>query len=65
MVRFNIKTVSNLFRMGHCAPTVMFTVQQSIGSKDDRLVKPTSGMLRGIVNLGSECGGITSPIMPI
>jgi len=51
--------------MGHCAPTVMITVQQSIGSKDDRLVKLASGMLGGIVNLGSECGGITSPIMPI
>jgi C_GCAxxG_C_C family probable redox protein len=65
MVGLKIKTMNNLFKMGHCAPTVMHTVRQAMGEKDEYLVKLTSGLPGGIANCGAECGAITSPIMNI
>jgi hypothetical protein len=55
----------NLLRMGHCAPAVMQTLLDLGYSKDEWLVRMTTGLPGGIGNTGSECGGITSPLIQL
>ena len=57
------RSIGNLLRMGHCAPTVMQTILDSAHTKQEWLVKLTAGMPGGIGNTGFECGGITSPLV--
>jgi len=54
---------SNLLKMGHCAPSVMQTLQDLENTKDIGLVRMTAGLPGGIGNTGLECGGITSPLI--
>jgi C_GCAxxG_C_C family probable redox protein len=57
------RSLANLLRMGHCAPTVMKTVLDSYQADAPWLVKLTAGLPGGIGNCGNECGGITSPLV--
>jgi len=56
------RSLSNLLRMGHCAPTVMQTLLDISGTQKEWLVKLSAGMPGGIGNTGFECGAITSPL---
>jgi len=55
--------LSNLLKMGHCAPAVMQTVLDLEISKEEWLVKMTAGLPGGIGSTGFECGGITAPLI--
>jgi hypothetical protein len=57
------QSAANLIRMGHCAPTVMQTIQDVSGTKKEWLVKLISGMPGGIGNTGFECGAVTAPLV--
>jgi hypothetical protein len=55
--------LSNLLKMGHCAPAVMQTILDLGNKKEEWLVRMTAGLPGGIGNTGFECGGITSPLI--
>jgi hypothetical protein len=55
--------LANLLKMGHCAPSVMQTVLDMTGSRQDWLVKLSAGLPGGIGNIGYECGGVTAPLV--
>ncbi len=55
--------LSNLLKMGHCAPAVMQTLLDLGNRKEDWLVRMTAGLPGGIASTGFECGGITSPLI--
>jgi len=57
------RSLSNLLRMGHCAPTVMQTLLDVSGTQKEWLVKLSAGMPGGIGNTGFECGAMTSPLV--
>jgi C_GCAxxG_C_C family probable redox protein len=57
------RAASNLFRMGHCAPTVMQTLLDVSSTEKEWLVKLSAGMPGGIGNTGHECGAVTSPLV--
>lgn len=57
------KSVGNLLRMGHCAPTVMQTMLDASDTEATWLVKLTAGLPGGIGNTGGECGGLTAPLV--
>ncbi len=56
-------TLANLFRMGHCAPTVMKSIMDISSTDKEWLVKLSAGMPGGIGNTGHECGAVTSPLV--
>jgi C_GCAxxG_C_C family probable redox protein len=58
-------SMSNLLRMGHCAPTVMRTLLDASDAEAAWLVKLTAGLPGGIGNTGAECGGVTAPLILI
>ncbi len=53
----------NLLHMGHCAPTVMQSIQDITSNQKEWLVRLSAGMPGGIGNTGNECGGVTSPLV--
>src|SRR5512143_3777006 len=55
--------LSNLFRKGHCAPTVMQAILDISSTEKEWLVKLSAGMPGGIGNTGHECGAVTSPLV--
>ncbi len=55
--------LSNLFRKGHCAPTVMQSILDISATEKEWLVKLSAGMPGGIGNTGHECGAVTSPLV--
>ena len=57
--------LSNLLKMGHCAPTVMQTLMDLGNTKEEWMVKMTAGLPGGIGSTGFECGGITSPLIQL
>jgi C_GCAxxG_C_C family probable redox protein len=57
------RSVANLLRMGHCAPTVMQTMLEASDTDAEWLVLLTAGLPGGIGNTGAECGGITAPLV--
>jgi hypothetical protein len=57
------RSLANLLKMGHCAPSVMQTVLDVTGNKQDWLVKLSAGLPGGIGNAGFECGGVTAPLV--
>jgi len=57
------RTFANLFRMGHCAPTVMRTLGETYAPGEDWLVTLSAGMPGGIGNTGHECGAVTSSLV--
>jgi len=61
--RLRRRSLANLARMGHCAPTVMQTLLDASQVEAPWLVKTTAGLPGGIGNAGDECGGVTAPLM--
>ena len=59
------RSVGNLLRMGHCAPTVMQTVLDASAGQSEWLVELTAGLPGGIGNTRGECGGLTAPLVVI
>jgi C_GCAxxG_C_C family probable redox protein len=59
------RSVANLLRMGHCAPSVMQTVVDASASEATWLVKLTAGLPGGIGNTHGECGGLTAPLVVV
>jgi C_GCAxxG_C_C family probable redox protein len=59
------RSVANLLRMGHCAPTVMQTVVDASAEEANWLVKLAAGLPGGIGNTRGECGGLTAPLVVI
>jgi len=57
------RSLGNLLRMGHCAPTVMKSVLDAAHTEQEWLVRLTAGMPGGIGNTGFECGGVTSSLV--
>jgi len=57
------QSLTNLTRMGHCAPTVMKTLLDVSGTHKEWLVRLSAGMPGGIGNSGFECGAVTSPLV--
>jgi hypothetical protein len=57
------RSVGNLLRMGHCAPTVMQTMLDASDTQARWLVLLTAGLPGGIGNTGGECGGLTAPLV--
>ena len=55
--------LTNLIRMGHCAPTVMQSILDISSTEKEWLVKLSAGMPGGIGNTGFECGAVTSPLV--
>lgn len=53
----------NLFRMGHCAPTVMRTIGDFSAPGKEWLVRFSAGMPGGVGNIGHECGAVTSSLV--
>jgi len=60
---YRSRGMSNLLKMGHCAPAVMQTLLDLGNTKEEWLVRMTAGLPGGIGNTGFECGGITSPLI--
>lgn len=57
------RSLSNLLRMGHCAPAVMRTLLDASAAEAPWLVRLVAGLPGGIGNGGGECGGITAPLV--
>jgi len=63
------RALSNLLRMGHCAPSVACTLTGAAGragpvpGPGDWLVRLAAGLPGGIGNTGGECGGVTAPLL--
>ena len=55
--------LTNLIKMGHCAPTVMKTILDVSATEKEWLIRLSAGMPGGIGNTGFECGGVTSPLV--
>jgi C_GCAxxG_C_C family probable redox protein len=60
---YRLHGLSNMLKMGHCAPTVMQTLLDLENKKEDWLVRMTAGLPGGIGSSGFECGGITAPLI--
>lgn len=61
--RLRHRSLMNLSRMGHCAPTVMQTLLDVSETDAPWLVRLTAGLPEGIANTGGECGGITASLV--
>ncbi len=57
------KSLANLLRMGHCAPTVMQSLVNISAPDKQWLVRFSAGMPGGIGNTGFECGAFTSALV--
>jgi hypothetical protein len=57
------RSVGNLLRMGHCAPTVMKTLLDASGLTARWPVMMAAGLPGGIGSTGGECGGLTAPLV--
>ena len=60
---FRAKSLLNMLRMGHCAPTVMKSMLEISGSEEEWPIEAAAGLPGGIGDTGFECGGITSPLL--
>ena len=61
--RLRNRSLANLLRIGHCAPSVMQTLLEVSETDAPWLVKLTAGLPGGIGNTGGECGGVTAPLV--
>ena len=57
------RSLANVLRAGHCAPTVMRTLLDARGVDASWLVRLVAGLPGGIGNSGNECGAITAPLV--
>jgi len=58
-----IRTINNVLRMGHCAPTVMQTLLGINGIQNHDMVKYAAGLAGGIAGSEMECGVLTAPLI--
>ena len=58
-----IRTINNVLRMGHCAPTVMQTLLGINGIQNLDMVKHAAGLAGGIAGTEMECGVLTAPLI--
>lgn len=58
-----IKSLNNLLRMGHCAPSVMQTLINLDGTGSCDLVLYAGAMAGGIAGSDMECGALTAPLI--
>lgn len=58
-----IRTLNNIHRMGHCAPSIMQTLLNINDTDDQLLVVLSGGMAGGIAGPDTECGVLTAPLM--
>jgi C_GCAxxG_C_C family probable redox protein len=63
--KYYVPAFGNQMRMGHCAPTVMKTINDISTDKKEWLVRLSAGMPGGIGNTGHECGGVTSSLVQL
>jgi C_GCAxxG_C_C family probable redox protein len=61
--RFRNRGLTNLLRMGHCAPSIMQAMLEVFEIDAQWLVMLMSAMPGGIGNTGGECGGVTAPLV--
>lgn len=62
------RALSNLLRMGHCAPSVARTLAEMArvpAAEGEWLVRLAAGLPGGIGNTGGECGGVTAPLLAL
>jgi C_GCAxxG_C_C family probable redox protein len=57
------RSLANVLRAGHCAPTVMKTLVDATGAEASWLVQLVAGLPGGIGNTGNECGAVTAPLV--
>lgn len=58
------RALANLLRMGHCAPSVLRTLQEAEGEEAPDLIRLVAA-LPGMANTGNECGGLTGALVRI
>jgi Putative redox-active protein (C_GCAxxG_C_C) len=58
-----IRTINNVHRMGHCAPSIMQTLLEINGVQNTNMVLYTGAMAGGIAGANTECGALTAPLM--
>jgi len=58
------RALANLLRMGHCAPSVLRTLQEAGGEEAPDLIRLVAA-LPGMANTGNECGGLTGALVRI
>jgi len=58
-----LRTINNVRRMGHCAPSIMQTLLGINNIKDTNLVLYAGAMSGGIAGSEMECGALTAPLM--
>jgi hypothetical protein len=58
-----IRTVNNMLRMGHCAPSIMQTLLKINGVHNTNMILYAGAMAGGIAGSDTECGGLTVPLM--
>lgn len=59
------RSLANVLRAGHCAPTVMKTLAEANGVDASWPVRLVSGLPGGIGNTGNECGAITASLVAL
>lgn len=62
--RLRSEALGNLLRMGHCAPSLVKTLEDAAGDDASWLVR-LAAALPGMANTGNECGGLTGPLVVI
>ncbi len=58
-----IKTINNVLRMGHCAPSIMQTLLDINNIQNKKMVLNAGAMAGGIAGADTECGALTAPLM--
>lgn len=58
-----LKTINNVLRMGHCAPSIMQTLLEINNLENPDLVLYCAAMAGGIAGANTECGALTAPMM--
>lgn len=58
-----LRAVRNAMRTGHCAPTVMRTLQDLRGADSAAMVRLVSAMGGGVGMLRNECGAASAPVL--
>jgi hypothetical protein len=58
-----LRSLNNMLRMGHCAPSVMQTLTELNGINNSSLVLYAGAMAGGIAGSDMECGALTAPLM--
>jgi C_GCAxxG_C_C family probable redox protein len=58
-----LRTINNVRRMGHCAPSIMQTLLDINDVQNPNMVIYAGAMAGGIAGSSMECGALTAPLM--